>query len=150
VWQNNNKKKEKKMSNVFYKKRSLGGLREVSQTNPKAPRLIGSMTIEAETLKVLVRQLNESGGDKVISNLAGWVNRDANGKFLTVEISPRYAKNPTPMSPQSTLERFSPMKMTTEKVACRCHRPINTLEQHSGAFKCQTKILRETSSSPYG
>jgi hypothetical protein len=98
--------KEKKMSNGFYKKRSLGGLRKVSQTNPKAPPLVGSMAIEAETLKVLVQQLNESGGDKVISNLAAWVNRDASGKFLTVEISPRYAKKQMPPSPRNTLEQF--------------------------------------------
>ena len=89
------------MANGFYKARSLGGLREVSQTNPKAPPLIGSMTIQAETLKVLVQQLNESGGDKVTSNLAAWVNRDANGKFLTVEISPRYTRQQTPPAPTS-------------------------------------------------
>ena len=94
------------MANGFYKKRSLGGLREVSQTNPKAPPLIGSMTIQPETLKVLVQQLNESGGDKVTSNLAAWLNRDANGKFLTVEISPRYARTQRPPSLGNTLEQF--------------------------------------------
>ena len=92
------------MPTKFYKTRSLGGLREVSQTNPKAP--IGSMSIQAETLKVLVQQLNESGGDKVTSNLAAWVNRDANGKFLTVEISPRYARTQRPPSLGNTLEQF--------------------------------------------
>src|SRR5256885_2110101 len=94
------------MPTKFYKTRSLGGLREVSQTNPKAPPLVGSMTIEAETLKALVQQLNESRGDKVISNLAAWVNHDANGKFLTVEISPRYAKKQAPPSSWNTLEQL--------------------------------------------
>jgi len=93
------------MSKEFNKKRSLGGLREVSQTHPKAPPLVGSMTIQAETLQVLMQQLNESGGETVVSNLAAWMNRDANGKFLTVEISPRYTKKPVPR-PQSTLEQF--------------------------------------------
>ena len=103
------------------------------------------MTIEAETLKVLVQQLNESGGDKVISNLAAWVNRDANGKFLNVEISPRYAKKQAPPSSWNTLEQLlSSEELRLRNWPCPHYFPINIFEDdnrrsHSGRRKLEKK-----------
>src|SRR5438552_16677134 len=102
------------------------------------------MTIETETLKVLVQQLNESGGNKVTSNLAAWLNRDAKGKFLTVEICPRYARTQRPPSLGNKLEQFFAMKTTTEKLAFRRYLPINIFgmtnrRSHSGRRKLEKK-----------
>jgi hypothetical protein len=71
-----------------YRKRSLGGLRSVPPRNHNAPCMLGKMTIQAPTLKMLMDQLLETGRDEVVCNLAAWINNDARGEFITVEISP--------------------------------------------------------------
>jgi hypothetical protein len=92
--------------NVIHRKRSLGGLRSTYQRSPNFPCMLGKMTIQAGTLKILMDQLLESGQDEVLCNLAGWINTDARGEFLTVEISPDLTK-PHPASNQMRLtERF--------------------------------------------
>jgi hypothetical protein len=70
-------------------KRSLGGLRRVWRTSDNAPDYLGTMHIQRFTLLSLVKKLNETAADEVICNLAGWDNSNANGPFITVEVSPR-------------------------------------------------------------
>jgi hypothetical protein len=79
-------KKKPKLPN----KRSLGGLRRVQRTSDNAPQHLGTMHMQRSTLLVLVKQLNETAADEVICNIAGWYNSNANGAFLTVEVSPRF------------------------------------------------------------
>jgi hypothetical protein len=77
-------KKKPKLPN----KRSLGGLRRVQPTSPNAPEFLGTMHMHKSNLLVLLKQLNETAAEEVICNLAGWENSNANGPFLTVEVSP--------------------------------------------------------------
>jgi hypothetical protein len=72
------------------KKRSLGKLRRNSKTKDKSPDLVGQLKLQRHTFDAIAKQFAEQGGDEVDCNLAGWVNRDANGEYLTTEISPRY------------------------------------------------------------
>lgn len=99
-------KKKTKLPN----KRSLGGLRRVQPTGPDAPQFLGTMRMQRSTLLVLLKQFNESAADEVICKIAGWENSNANGPFLTVEVSPRFVpKKPEPIPVQkksATLHAF--------------------------------------------
>jgi hypothetical protein len=54
-----------------------------------------------DDLLVLLKQFNEAGSEEVICNIAAWQNSNANGPFLTVELSPRYV----PKKPETTAVR---------------------------------------------
>ena len=84
---------------------SLGALRPSQReiTNPKAPRFLGKMTVRRDLVVKFVEQLRETGDDEVVCELAGWVNKDHNGRFLTVQLSSRYAKKE---KMQNSLESF--------------------------------------------
>ena len=86
---------------------SLGALRpnQYQSTNPKSPRYVGKIRIQRDLLDTLVEQRRETGSDEVVCELAGWVNTDDNGPFLTVQLSSRYTKKTTPPRP-NTLESF--------------------------------------------
>jgi hypothetical protein len=88
------------------RKRSLGGLRSAHQRTPNSPCMLGKMTIQATTLKILMDQLGESSNDEVVCNLAAWINTDARGEFLTVEISPDFAKRVAASNQRTLSERF--------------------------------------------
>jgi hypothetical protein len=68
--------------------------------------MLGKMTIHAKTLEILMDQLLASCNEEVVCNLAGWINTDARGKFLSVEISPDFAKGVTAANQMSLRERF--------------------------------------------
>ena len=71
-------------------KKSLGALRKTNKTKPKSPDVKGTMKAQRHTIAVLVKQLTENQTDEITCNIAGWFNRDGNGQYLTVELSPRY------------------------------------------------------------
>ena len=71
-------------------KKSLGMLRKANKTKPRSPNVTGKLTLQRHTLVAIVRDLEQTGGDEVICNIAGWVNRDQLGQYLTVELSPRF------------------------------------------------------------
>jgi hypothetical protein len=54
--------------------------------------------MQSSTLLVLLKQFNESAADEVICKIASWENANANGPFLTVEVSPRFVpEKPQPL-----------------------------------------------------
>ena len=71
-------------------RKSLGGLRKAPKTKPKSPDLQGKMKAQRHTIETLLKQLDEADADEIVANLAGWVNQDHGGQYLTVELSPRY------------------------------------------------------------
>ncbi len=71
-------------------KKSLGMLRKANKTKPRSPNVTGKLTLQRHTLTAIVKDLEQNGGDEVICNIAGWVNRDQLGQYLTVELSPRF------------------------------------------------------------
>jgi hypothetical protein len=77
-------------------KRSLGDLRAAQKVQPRSPDFLGKMGLQRSTASILIKQLSETTDDEVICNLAGWLNEGANGKFITVKISPRFASKPKP------------------------------------------------------
>ena len=70
--------------------RSLGNLRTVDQPTTRHPRLLGQMKLQRHTLSHLVKQMTEAQTAEITCSLAGWVNRDGTGYFITIELSPKF------------------------------------------------------------
>jgi hypothetical protein len=86
-------------------KRSLGSLRKTEKTKPRSPDFTGKLKLQRLTMDVFAKQFHEQDADEIECCLAGWINSDTNGQFLSVELSPRYVarrREPT----QSHLEDF--------------------------------------------
>lgn len=71
-------------------KKSLGSLRAVHQATEKHPRLLGKIKIQRHTFQIIAMQFVDYQLDEVEANLAGWINRDFNGQYLTLELSPKF------------------------------------------------------------
>ncbi len=72
------------------KKRSLGKLRNAPKTKPKSPNMTGMLRLQRHTAAAILQAFADAGSDEVVCNIAGWVNQDHEGSYLTVEISPKY------------------------------------------------------------
>jgi hypothetical protein len=73
-------------------KRSLGALRKNTKTKPRSPDLAGQLILQRHTIEAIAKQFEETNGEEVVCCLAGWTNHDANGPYLTIEISPKYVR----------------------------------------------------------
>ena len=73
-------------------KRSLGALRKNTKTKPRSPDLVGTLALQRHTMKEIGKQFEETGSDEIACCLAGWINQDSSGQYLTVELSPRYVR----------------------------------------------------------
>jgi hypothetical protein len=82
--------KESGVHDPIRHKKSLGELRKANKTKPRSPDVIGKLRLQRHTLQAIVNDFQDSGGEEVICNIAGWKNEDQQGGYLTVEISPRY------------------------------------------------------------
>jgi hypothetical protein len=71
-------------------RKSLGNLTPVDQPTERHPRFIGKIKLHTDLLSYLQSQLSETEADEVVCNLAGWINDGPNGRFITVELSPRF------------------------------------------------------------
>jgi hypothetical protein len=69
--------------------KSLGTLRINRKTKLKSPDLTGIAKIHRRLITSLWNEINESGGDEVLCNLAAWQYQDTSGVLLRVEISER-------------------------------------------------------------
>jgi hypothetical protein len=91
------------------KKRSLGKLRRNVKTKDRSPDLIGQLRLQRHLFKELARQFAEQEeSDELIINIAAWANRDADGDYLTTEISPYYVSRRSDVRPpeRSNLRHF--------------------------------------------
>jgi hypothetical protein len=88
--------------------RSLGNLRTVDQPTTRHPRLLGQMKLQRHTLSHLVKQISETQADEATCNLAGWINRDGTGSFITIELSPKFVsrQQSTPVHSDPISELF--------------------------------------------
>jgi hypothetical protein len=82
-------------------KKSLGNLRPVNQPSEKHPRMLGTIKLQRHTLRVLAKQMQESQSYEIICNLAAWINQGFDGKFFTIELSPRPIGKPQKSSAES-------------------------------------------------
>jgi hypothetical protein len=71
-------------------RKSLGQLRKANKTKPRSPDVTGKLRLQRQTLRAIVSDFQDSGGEEVICNIAGWKNEDQQKGYLTVEISPRF------------------------------------------------------------
>jgi hypothetical protein len=71
---------------------SIGDLHQVAKTKENAPCLKGKIRIRQEHLQELSRKIEEDGGDAATAQLAGWINRDASGEFITIILTPPYQR----------------------------------------------------------
>ena len=69
-------------------KKSLGMLRPAEKTHPRSPDATGKLKLQRHTFMEIARQFKETGGEEVVCNIAAWANRDQDGKYLSVELSP--------------------------------------------------------------
>ena len=83
------------------KKRSLGAS-ESSKAKPRSPDLVGTLALQRHTMKEIGKQFEETGSDEIACCLAGWINQDSSGQYLTVELSPRYVR-PEHRRPSETI-----------------------------------------------
>jgi hypothetical protein len=75
---------------LITKKRSLGKLREAPKTKEKSPEMTGTLRLQRHTAAAILRAFEDSDCAEIICNIAAWVNRDYEGQYLTIEISPKY------------------------------------------------------------
>lgn len=84
--------------------KSLGKLRQAKKTKQRSPDATGTLTLQHHTIMEIARQLEQAGGEEVVCNIAGWQNRDQQGKYLTVELSPPFAPRQHKRSGSSFLD----------------------------------------------
>jgi hypothetical protein len=73
-----------------HQRKSLGALWKAKKTKPRSPDVTGKLSLQRHTLAAIVQEIAKTGSEEVICNIAGWVNRNQHGEYLTVEISPRF------------------------------------------------------------
>src|SRR2546421_2748170 len=71
-------------------RRSLGALRKAPKTKPRSPDAQGAMKVQRHTIETIMRQLEDSDADEITANIAGWYQEDHSGRYVTVELSPRF------------------------------------------------------------
>jgi hypothetical protein len=71
-------------------RKSLGALWKHKKTKPRSPDVTGKLSLQRHTLAAIVREIAKTGGEEVICNIAGWMNQNQHGKYLTVELSPQF------------------------------------------------------------
>jgi len=84
-------------------KRSLGTLRPAVRTKDRSPNVIGPIAIQRSDSTEIQRIFQETGCEEVICGLAGWFYTDAQGKCITVQLSPPYGRRPVV---RTTIEDF--------------------------------------------
>lgn len=73
------------------KQKSLGALHRSKQTKPRSPALTGKLRLQRHTLEAITADLDESGGDEEICNIAAWPNRDSRDQqYISIELSPKF------------------------------------------------------------
>lgn len=86
-------------------KRSLGELRRANKTKPRSPDLTGKLRLQRHTLQAIIRDFKKADGEEVVCNIAGWMNQNQHGEYLTVEISPQFLPQ-TRQSPKRDVFAF--------------------------------------------
>lgn len=78
--------------NKINKNHSLGRLYPAKKTKPRSPDCTGKLHLKRDHLPILLKQLEQSQGDDIASNIAGWKGNGVHGPYMTIEISPRYER----------------------------------------------------------
>jgi hypothetical protein len=87
------------------KKKSLGALRKTTKTKERSPDLTGQLKLQRHTLAAFNKQFEATDSDEIVCNIAAWGNKDDQGNYLTIELSPRFVPR-SPIQPKSNLIDF--------------------------------------------
>ena len=71
---------------------SLGTPRSARKTKPKSADCTGKLRLKRDHLLILLKQLEQSQGDDVACNIAGWKGNGVSGPYMTIEISPGFER----------------------------------------------------------
>ena len=94
-------------NNQPFNKRSLGHLRPAPKTKLKSPDALGQIRIQRQTMENLIQQMSDESDAVVVANIACWRNKDKDGHYLTVELSPKYQKRNERPTPDGLLSMFN-------------------------------------------
>ena len=94
----------------MHNKRSIGKLRPTTRTKPKSPNLTGKLCLQRTTMNELAQEFRASGAEQIDCNIAGWLNVDGSGKYITVEISPVFKPTPPPTSIEELFDDGEPVR----------------------------------------
>jgi hypothetical protein len=99
----NNKNPRRKGDNSMTQcvKRSIGKLRPATRRKPKSPHLTGKLSLQRATFQAFAKEFQETNDDEIACNIAAWLNRDADGLFLAIDLSPLFNAD----VPAMTMER---------------------------------------------
>lgn len=76
-------------------------------TKVRSPDWTGTLTLQRDTLEIIVRQLEASAKDDIICCIAAWEKRDKNGEpFATVQLSPKFVSRQAQAPRESPLASF--------------------------------------------
>jgi hypothetical protein len=84
-------------------KRSIGKLRKANKTKPRSPDMVGQIHLQRHILQLFRKQFDETNADEIVACLAAWKNYDADGPYLTIELSPKYVRRENPPADRSDL-----------------------------------------------
>jgi hypothetical protein len=92
------------MSNqTLTKRRSLGKLRISHKAKERSPHMTGTLCLQRHTAALILRAFETADDDEAICNIPAWVNHDNGGRYLTVELSPKYVAPDPQSQPASRL-----------------------------------------------
>jgi len=90
------------------KKRSRGTLRRAEKkSKPKSPDYIGTMKLQRHTFEAIAKQFDQTNGDEIACGLAGWKNRNGDGPYVTVDLTPRFVSRRTEPTRTNLVEFIS-------------------------------------------
>lgn len=69
-----------------------------------SPDPVGKIHVQSDTIAAIAKHLNAKGADEVICNIAARANRDASGRYLSVQLSPPYVPQEQQPQPENSLD----------------------------------------------
>jgi hypothetical protein len=88
------------MSSSFVKK-SIGKLRPAARNKPRSPAMTGKLALQRSALESYWEELQRTNASEIHVPIAVWPNRDREGIYLSLEVSPLLNSQPA-----ITMEEF--------------------------------------------
>jgi hypothetical protein len=86
--------------------KSLGTLFPSEKTKPRSPDMTGKIKSLKKTLREIIDTHREEDGDVFEANLAVWLYNSDGGRYMTLELSPRFRSGAQRSAKESTVEEF--------------------------------------------
>jgi hypothetical protein len=66
--------------------------------------MTGSLRLQRHTAIAIIKPFEDSDVEEVACNIAGWVNQDRDGQYLTIEVSPKYVSRQLRLPNENNLD----------------------------------------------